>query len=125
MLEKFEAKKKSEIEKIKAEYTRVISFRVNPQPTLQHPSRKQAKLKDTLQLLSNLAHKFIWIRNTTNRLNIPPPDELLKVNLPPKKKKQLTQGRRNKRTRVQFEHMFFTKEPIVPGGERNITPLEE
>ncbi|GJT56287.1 hypothetical protein Tco_0991341 [Tanacetum coccineum] len=57
-------------------------------------------------------------------LNIPPPPELLKFDLPGKKKKLPYTADKNKRTRVHFEQMFITKVPRVAGGDRNIEPFK-
>ncbi|GJY34032.1 hypothetical protein Tco_0418501 [Tanacetum coccineum] len=65
-----------------------------------HDLARKIKLKDTPQLLSNLSQKFTWIRNTTQKLNIPPPPELLKVDLFAEKKKELTQGEKKNKDLV-------------------------
>lgn len=83
-------------------------------------SRKKMKLKDIPRLLTNLSQNFAWVKSIAAKLNISPPPELTQVDLLSPKKKLPSQGGK-KRTRFQFEQIFYTDEPKVDGRERNLT----
>ncbi|GKC08463.1 hypothetical protein Tco_1000073 [Tanacetum coccineum] len=79
------------------------------------------RLKDTPQILGNLAQKFKWVRDTAAKINIPHPPKLLKVDLSTHKKKQPSEGELKKRKMINFEQLFVTEEPKVADNERNLT----
>lgn len=89
-----------------------------------HDIARHQRHKETPQLLGNIALKFKRVKSSAAKLNIPLPPEILKLDLPKPEKKKPTQRGSTKRKKINFEQLFVTKEPTVPGGERHIKPPE-
>ncbi|GJU49666.1 hypothetical protein Tco_1219221 [Tanacetum coccineum] len=68
-----------------------------------------------------------WVRDTTAKLNIPPPPELLKFDLLAPRKKQPAYGDSKKRKRINFDKLILTVEPkkVAGGDDRTLIRLRK